>query len=207
MITTDHLKETILEQLKTQELVRVPASEEEFFTLSAQLPFKIEYHESEIVTMGASSFWHEVLVSNFIFLLKTIFSQDQSIFVLGSNLGVQIPKFEGGYYLPDVVVVKGNPEFKPGYTSVITNPYIVVEVLSPSTKEFDLSDKLPDYKHIDSLQQVIFVNQKKVNLSSYTRSDQPGVWLNQDFFEGDTILIENMPVALQDIYDKVQFGK
>ncbi|MBU1820887.1 MAG: hypothetical protein KKG00_05150, partial [Bacteroidetes bacterium] len=62
MIVTGNLKETILDQLKTQELVQLPASEEEFFALSAELPFKIEYHDSEIVTMGLSSFWHEVLV-------------------------------------------------------------------------------------------------------------------------------------------------
>lgn len=207
MTTTDQLKATILEQLKTQELVRIPASEEEFFALSAQLPFKIEYHESEIVTMGLASYWHEVLVSNFIFMLKTIFSQDESAFVLGSNMGVQIPKFEGGYYLPDVSVVRGAPEFKMGSTAIITNPHIVVEIHSPSTGDFDISDKLPNYRRIESLQQILFVSQKKKTVTSYTRSDQPGVWLNQDFFEGDTILIESVPVALQDIYDKVQFSK
>ena len=207
MITTEHLKAQILEQLKTQELIRVPASEEEFFALSAQLPFKIEYHESEIITMGLASYWHEVLIMTLGGIFYNLFSGKKEFTVSGSNTGVKVPKFEGGYYLPDVVVVKGVPEFKPDSTAVILNPYLVVEVLSPSTKEFDLSDKLPDYKRIDSLQQVIFVNQKKVNLSSYTRSDQPGVWLNQDFFEGDTILIENRPVALQDIYDKVQFVK
>ncbi len=207
MTTTDHLKATILEQLKTQELVRVPASEEEFFTLSAQLPFKTEYHESEIVTMGLASYWHEVLVSNFIFILKTIFGQDESAFVLGSNIGVQIPKFEGGYYLPDVSVVKDAPKFKPGSTAIITNPHLVVEIHSPSTGDFDISDKLPNYRRIESLQQILFVSQKKRMVSTYTRSDQPGVWLNQDFFEGDTILIENTPVALRDVYDKVQFAK
>ncbi len=207
MITTDHLKETILEQLKTQDLVRVLASEEEFFALSAQLPFKIEYHESEIITMGLASYWHEVLIMTLGGIFYNLFSGKKEFTVSGSNTGVKVPKFEGGYYLPDVVVVKGAPEFKPDSTAIILNPYIVVEVLSPSTKEFDLSDKLPDYKHIDSLQQIIFVDQKKMNLSSYTRSKQPGVWLNQDFFEGDTIVIENMPVALKDIYDKVQFVK
>lgn len=207
MITTDHLKETILEQLKTQEFVRVPASEAEFFTLSSQLPFKIEYHDNEIVTMGAFSFWHEVLVSNFIFLLKTLFRQKKSIFVLGSNLGIQIPKFEGGYYLPDVVVVKGEPQFKPGSMAIILNPYIIVEVQSPATGEFDISNKLPNYKRIESLQQIIFVSQKEMMVSSYTRSEQPGIWLNQDFFEGDALPVENLPVALQDIYDKVQFSK
>ena len=207
MTTTDQLKATILEQLKTQELIRLPASEEEFFALSAQLPFKIEYHESEIVTMGLASYWHEVLIMTLGGIFYNLFSSKKDFTVSGSNTGVKIPKFEGGHYLPDIAVVKGAPEFKSGSTAVILNPYTVVEVLSPSTNDFDLSEKLPDYKLIESLQQVIFVSQKKRMVSSYTRSEQPGVWLNQDFFEGDTILIEEMPVALRDVYDKVQFAK
>ena len=207
MITTDHLKETILEELKTQELIRLPASEEEFFALSAQLPFKIEYHESEIVTMGLASYWHEVLIMTLGGILYNLFSGKKDFTVSGSNTGVQIPKFEGGYYMPDMVVVRGAPEFKPGSTAVITNPYIIVEVLSPSTNDFDLSDKLPNYKRIESLQQIIFVSQKNKTVMSYARSEQPGVWLNQDFFEGETLLIENMPVALEDIYEKILFTR
>ncbi len=207
MITTDHLKETILEKLKTGELVRIPASEEEFFALSSQLPFKIEYHDSEIVTMGLASYWHEVLIMTLGGILYNLFSGNKNFTVSGSNTGVQIPKFEGGYYMPDMVVVQGTPSFKPGSTAVITNPYIIVEVLSPSTNDFDLSEKLPNYKRIESLQQIIFVSQKKMTVMSYTRSEQPGVWLNQDFFEGDTLLINNMPIALGDIYEKVQFSK
>ena len=48
--------------------------------------------------------------------------------------------------MPDVMVVKGEPIFKPNSTAVITNPYIIIEVLSPATKQFDLSEKLPEYK-------------------------------------------------------------
>lgn len=207
MITTDHLKETILEKLNTEELVRIPASEEEFFALSVQLPFKIEYHESEIVTMGLASYWHEVLIMTLGGILYNLFSGKKDFTVSGSNTGVQIPKFEGGYYMPDMVIVQGPPEFKSGSTAVITNPHIIVEVLSPSTNDFDLSEKLPNYKRIDSLKQIIFVSQKNRMVMSYTRSEQPGVWLNQDFFEDDTLLIDDLPVALGGIYEKVQFTK
>lgn len=207
MTTTDQLKETILEKLKTEQLVRIPASEEEFFTLSSQLPFKIECHDSEIITMGLASYWHEVLIMTLGGILYNLFSSKKNFTVSGSNTGIQIPKFEGGYYMPDMVVVQGTPEFKPGSMAVITNPYIIVEVLSPSTSDFDLLEKLPNYKRIESLQQIIFVSQKEMTVMSYTRSERPGLWLNQDFFEGDTLLIDKLPVALADIYEKVQFTK
>lgn len=205
---TEELKETIIEQLKTQKIVRIPASEADFFALSDELPFKIEYHESEIVTMGLTTPWHEVLVANLIVLLNAAFSLENSVFVLGSNAGVQIPKFEGGYYLPDITVVRGAFELKEGSNCILTNPYIVVEVLSKSTAKYDRGDKLPEYKHLESLQQIILVNQDKMEVESYTRTDKPNTWLNQTFTEAEeTLTVHQSAISLKDIYRKIEFSK
>ena len=208
MVITKTLKESIVEQLKTQELVCIPASEEDFLSLAFALPFKVEYHNSEIITMGLASFWHETLVGNMVWILKNVFSINESFYVLGSNSGIQIPKFEGGYYMPDVLVVKDEPIFKENSTAIISNPYIVVEILSKATESFDLSEKLHEYKQLESLQQIIFISQKKVSVTSYLRSENPNIWLNQDFYEeNEQILIENTPISLKDIYKKVKFVK
>jgi Uma2 family endonuclease len=204
MVITRDLREEILERLNTEELVRIPASESEYLDLAYHFPFKIEYHESEIYTMGLASFTHETLVSNWIFILKTLFKK--GFFVQSSNSGVHIPKFEGGYYMPDAMVVKDKPIFKENSTAIITNPYIIIEVLSTATSKFDRDSKLPEYKHLDSLQQIIFVNQKKVEVSSYTRSSDENTWLNQDFYELDKeIMIDNKPISLASIYENIYF--
>lgn len=204
--TTQHLKDTIVEQLKTQSMVRVPASEAEFLALSAELPFKIEYHESEIIAMGLTTPWHEVLVSNLIILLGGVFPLNTDFFILGSNAGIQIPKFEGGYYLPDVTVVKGTFDLKEGSNCIITNPYIVIEVLSKSTAQYDRGEKLPEYKHLESLQQIIFINQDKMAVESYERTEQPNTWLNQNLSQvNESLTIAGTPVSLEDIYKKIQF--
>ena len=209
MIATKNLAKNIIKQLKTQDLVRIPASEENYFSVAYDLPFKVEYHDSEIITMGLASFWHEALAATFIGILYKLLSENDEFVVLGSNSGVQIPKFEGGYYMPDVVVVKGEPIFKKNSTAIITNPYIVVEVLSPSTKKFDIEEKLPEYKnYLESLKQIIYVSQKKIQISSYTRSENPNIWLNHELFmENDEILIENVPVKLKEIYKKIKLPK
>lgn len=208
MVAAKSIKETILEELKTKEIVCIPASEEDYLDLARKLPFKIEYHNSEIITMGLASFWHETIIGNMIWILKNLFSYSDEHYVLGSNSGVQIPKFEGGYYMPDVLVVKGDPIFKANSTAITTNPYIVVEVLSKVTETFDLSDKLHEYKHLKSLQQIIFINQKKVGVMSYLRSENPNIWLNQDFYdETDVMQIDGENIAVKDIYKKVKFEK
>lgn len=206
--TTEQLRETIVEQLKTQKIVRIPASEDDFFALANELPFKIEYHESEIVTMGLTTPWHEVLIMTLGSILYNLFVNDQNFFVLGSNAGVQIPKFEGGYYLPDITVVKGPFELKEGSNCIITNPYIVVEVLSKSTAKYDRGDKLPEYKHLESLQQIILINQDKMEVESYTRTDKPNTWLNQTFTGGEeSLTVHQSAILLKDIYRRIEFAK
>lgn len=208
MVAAKSIKETILEELKTKEIVCIPASEADYLDLASKLPFKVEYHNSEIITMGLASFWHETIIGNMIWMLKNLFSDSDEHYVLGSNSGVQIPKFEGGYYMPDVLVVKGEPIFKANSTAIITNPYIVIEVLSKATETFDLLDKLHEYKHLGSLQQIIFINQKKVGVMSYLRSENPNIWLNQDFYnETDVMQIDGKDIAVKEIYKKVKFEK
>ncbi len=206
MIATDNLKNSIIEQLKTNDLVRIPASEDDYFSVAYSLPFQVQYHDSEIITMGLASVRHEALVMILGTIISNLLSDKDEFMILGSNSGVQIPRFEGGYYMPDALVIKGEPVFKGKSSAIITNPHIIIEILLPSTQDFDLTEKLPQYKHLDSLRQVIFVSQKKINISSYIRSENPNVWLNQDFDNStDQLLIENRPVLLSQIYKKIKF--
>ncbi len=208
MLTTTHLKNTILEGLKTQEIVRFPASQEEFFALAEEMPFKIEYHNSEIITMGLTTPWHELLVMTLGGILYNLFFDKNEYSVLGSNAGIQIPRFEGGYYLPDVTVVKGKFQIMAGSNCIITNPHIVIEILSKSTAKYDRGEKLPEYKHLESLKQIIFVNQDKMAVETYERTDRPNTWLNRTFSKPEEALtIEGKPIQLKDIYRNIEFDK
>ena len=204
MVLVQDLKASILERLKTEKVVHIPASEAEYFAVAEQLPFKVEYHNSEVITTGLASFFHEIIVANWIFILRSILPDEFT--VLGSNSGIQIPKFESGYYLPDVMVVKGEPAFKPNSTAIITNPYLIVEIHSPTTAQFDSDIKLPEYKQQESLQQIIYVNQDHARVSSYRRTDQPNTWINQEFFSLEEVMqVEGREVLIKDIYRKIKF--
>lgn len=207
MIATKDLRTQITESLKNDVLVKIPASEKEYLELATQFPFKIEYHESEIYTMGLASIYHELITAMVITILNNIYANDNDYMVLGSNSGVQIPKFEGGYYMPDAVVVKGTPIFKENSNAIFTNPYIIIEVLSKATAAFDQEAKLPEYKHLSSLQQIIYINPKRIEVSTFTRTEAANTWINQDFYElKDSILIDGNPVSLEAIYKKVVFS-
>ena len=198
--------------------VRVAATFEEYLDLAHDCDYRVHYRNGEIISfieidektniiMGEATVTHERLVGRFIYYLTQIFGIDSDYQILGSNVKIFIGADRKGYN-PDVAVVKGEAEIK-AYKSNrrtskgIVNPHVIVEILSKSTRDFDLSEKLVDYKQIPSLQQVIFAEQNSVWASTYIRVSE-NEWRNIDF----TDLESQIPVAdgfisLAQLYSKI----
>lgn len=186
--------------------LRVPASWEDFLELWETTDYRVFYRDGHMISfleidekttaiMGEATIPHETLVGRFISLLSILLDDFHSDFtILGSNAKIFIAEDRKGYNA-DVTVVKGQPEiktWKPGKRTSkgIINPWLVVEVLSNSTRDFDLSEKLADYKQIDALQQIIFVEQGALWASTYIRVGRQE-WRNLDF----TALTDQIPVG------------
>ena len=205
MVAVENLAEYLLEQIKTEDVVRVAASEAEYLNIAPEFPGKLEYHNGEIIAMSLAKFWHEVLVNGLGFLLEQYF-RNKLYLVVNSNAGLQVPAKEAGYYQPDLMVIDQSPIFKPGSECIITNPYLIIEVLSKSTRKYDKEDKLPGYKEITSLQYIIHVAQDHPYVSVYERTDQSDVWLNTDYRTLDSVVkLGDLTLPLREIYHKIQF--
>ncbi|GAB4023708.1 Uma2 family endonuclease [Spirosoma koreense] len=207
MVAVENLAEYLLEQLKTKEVVRVPASEAEFLEIAPEFPGRLEYQQGEIIAMSLASALHELIVS-FISRLLTNYYFDKDFLVTSSNAGLQIPRADGSYYQPDLMVTKGTWQFKEGSKSIITNPYLLVEVMSPETYRYDKEDKLPLYKDVPTLQYLVYAAQDRPYLTVYQRTDQPDVWLNTDYKTIDSIAqLGDLSLPLREIYHKIQFSQ
>lgn len=189
-------------------LVRMPASWDEYLDLLEVCAFPIEFEDNEIILMSIASNPHEAIVVNIASILVRLFGDDPNFFYASSNRHIFIPEFEADY-APDAHVVQGNPVeyvLRKGLTANL-NPRILFEVLSPSTQEHDLTTKLPRYKKIASVRQIIYVEQTRPAISVYTRIGDTNRWENEDFDTLEqTLLIEEQPVAVHDFYKKVIFG-
>jgi Uma2 family endonuclease len=64
----------------------------------------------------------------------------------------------------------GDPED----ANTATNPAVVVEILSPSTEQYDPGEKLRQYQRITSLSHVVLVAHDKRRIDVWSRSD--GGW-------------------------------
>ena len=77
---------------------------------------------------------------------------------------------------PHVTVVCGRREIDPEDCNTVTNPRLLVEVLSPSSAAYDCGEKLEHYQRIPSLREVLLVAQRR----DEGRGDAGGAALPQD---------------------------
>lgn len=91
-----------------------------------------------------------------------VFSEALRIRVLGTGFAAY----------PDVTVVCGELQRDPENTSTIVNPRVLVEVLSPSTEEYDRGEKLRQYQQIESVEHVVLVSYDETRLEVWTRTGQ-----------------------------------
>ena len=174
--------------------IRVPATFQEYLDLAHDCDYRVHYRDGQIISfieidektnaiMGEATVTHERLVGRFIYYLTLIFGIESDDQILGSNVKIFIGSDRKGYN-PDVAVVKGEADIRTYKSNRrtskgIANPHLLVEILSNSTRDFDLSEKLVDYKQIPSLQQIIFAEQGSVWASTYIRVDE-NEWRNID---------------------------
>ena len=77
---------------------------------------------------------------------------------------------EGMY--PDASVICDQPEYQDARRDVLLNPVLVVEVLSPTTREYDLSLKAGFYRTIPSLQMLVFIDSESRYVQRQTRQEK-----------------------------------
>ncbi len=133
------------------------------------------------------------------------FKADKSTCNLFSNdMRVKIAE---NYVYPDIVIYCGNPEFEDDEFDTLTNPVVIMEILSDSTEAFDRGKKFAYYQTIPTLQEYILVSQKKYHVEQYIRSDN-GKWEYRSYESPDQMLnmeSVNCDVLLSEIYLNVNF--
>ncbi|GAB2597953.1 Uma2 family endonuclease [Spirosoma areae] len=190
------------EQIKTLEegeLVSIPASWAEFEGFLSETDYRVEYHNGEIIIMGLARLIHELLVIRLGYLL-TGFYLGKPIYVAGSNAGIR-KDGRKGHYNGDVLVIKGKPVFQGKSRSIITNPYIVVEVLSESTLNYDLGAKRRKYEQMESVQEIVFVDPFDREVIVVRRTEQINVWTETVYtLPEQPINIDGFEIPLNEVF-------
>ena len=196
------LSESQIQKIEQGGFVKIEATWDEFMDFLEETTYKAEYSNGKIIIMGLASAIHEFIVSYTITLLVNHY-QFNGFNVFSSNLGVKTND-QKGYFNPDVTVVKGKLEFYNQSTAIILNPYLVVEVLSEGTYQYDLNEKLYKYQSMKSIHEVIFIDRFDKVVVKFQKTDNRKVWTETIYDEENPdILIDTMNVKLNDIFDKI----
>ena len=167
---------------------------------------KHEFYKGEIFAMAGASIPHNQITRNALsavdeFLRKSgkcqIFPSDLKIHSLGNSL----------YTYPDLSIICGEIETLGKNKSVVTNPSVLIEVLSKSTQDYDRGGKFKLYRDIPSLKEYILISSFQTQVEKYEKQTD-GKWLFQEYkSENDLLKINSIDfeISIKEFYRNVIF--
>lgn len=180
---------------------------DEYLQFEHESDQKHEYHSGEIVAMAGGSPMHSLIATNIAIAIKSRL-KDKLCRVFGSDLRVRIPNHPT-YVYPDLSVVCGPLEFdvRDKNRHTITNPKLVVEVMSPSSAARDWVQKTGRYASVPSITEYVMASQAEPQVFSIFRS-KDGAWAFAPLAGLETILklrSLDLEIPLAEVYDGVEF--
>jgi Uma2 family endonuclease len=176
---------------------------EQYLEKDRAAQYRSEYYGGYMYAMSGSSWVHATIVHNLDRRLGNALDGRCSV----RTTDVRVRLSPTVYVYPDVVIICGEPKFADGRKDIITNPTVIIEVLSPSTEAYDRGFKAAQYRTLESLREFAFVTQGDPRIEVFRRQSQHE-WLMTDFIglesaaRFDSI---DCAIPLAEIYDKVTF--
>ncbi|MEX2174981.1 MAG: Uma2 family endonuclease [Pirellulaceae bacterium] len=180
-------------------------TEAEYLARERRAAYRSEFYRGEMFAMAGASREHNLISSNCVRHLGNQLDSGPCE-VYSADMRVRISD-TGLYAYPDVVVACGEPMFADDEDDVLLNPTLLIEVLSPSTANFDRGDKAAHYRRLPSLRELLLVEQDYPLVDHYIR--QPGdEWLLRQA-EGLEAAVELSSIGcrltLAEIYARIAF--
>lgn len=183
-------------------------TEAEYLAFEQDSAEKHEFADGKILAMTGASWTHNLICVNTSTTLNVQLANSDCR-VTSNDLRLKVNS-KHHYRYPDVMVICGAPEFVPKRNDTITNPKVVIEILSESTALIDRNDKLDEYIQIESVQAYVLISQSEAKVERYLRQATSKDWLYTQVTGLDSIL--ELPsidctLTLADIYNKVTLEK
>jgi Uma2 family endonuclease len=181
-------------------------SAEEYLERERAAQHKSEYWHGEVFAMSGAVAKHVLICTN-LTASSVIRLRGSRCSIFGSDMKVGVTKKRGFSY-PDLSIACGQPKFFDSVEDVLMNPIVIFEVLSDSTRDFDLGGKFREYKRLDSLQHYITIEQRFREVELSTRQPD-GNWLTESLNTENAVLhltALGIELPLAEIYDGIELA-
>ncbi len=125
---------------------------------------------------------------------------------MSSDQRVHVPT-DSMYAYPDIVVVCGPSQYHSEVHDTLTNPMLIVKILSPGTAAFDRGDKFALYRQSTSLQEYVLIDSEKIRAEVF-RKHAEGYWFiaSEADKSNETIALASigLTVSVGDIYAQTE---
>jgi Uma2 family endonuclease len=148
-------------------------SPEEYLEIERKAEYKSEYYHGEMFAMSGVSRRHDRINVQLTFLIAQHL-RGKKCETFSANMRV-LATSSGLYTYPDLSVVCEEPQFADAHVDTLTNPALLVEILSPSTEDYDRGKKAKLYRAIASLRELLFIAQDSYEVELYRRQAD-GSW-------------------------------
>lgn len=181
-------------------------SPEEYLAREDAADYKSEYIDGEIIPMAGGSTNHNRIALNFSTELNFAFkTQDYEVFMSDVRLWIPSRRI---YTYPDVMIIAGEPEYFNDRTDMITNPRVIIEVLSDSTQGYDKKGKFEFYRTIPSFAEYLLIDQTKIYVEQYSKTANKRWSFREYDVEDEAIALASVQfeISLIHVYNKVKFA-
>lgn len=179
---------------------------EEYIELDKNSEDRYEYFDGEVFAMAGGSPNHSRLSVDVCSILREKL-RGKPCEVFNADMRINVPT-AFPYRYPDASVVCGEPifdEIQGQYRLV--NPLLIVEVLSPTTENYDQGKKFTAYQSIESFREYLLIAQDRPHVIQYVKQSKSR-WLRIEH-EGliSEVQLESLNIALTlaELYERVTF--
>ena len=174
---------------------------EEYLAFENGASEKHEYYQGEVFAMSGAKITHNEIVMNTATTINQFlkgktckpYNSDQRIYIEKNSL----------FTYPDIsifcngIITLNNDEMN------AVNPSVIIEVLSPGTKDYNRGMKFKLYRDIDSLNEYILIDSESVNVEAFS-INQNGLWELREYKNiSEALLLQTieMELPLHTIYE------
>ena len=151
-------------------LAAIKLTPEEYLQQERAADFKSEFYDGETYALAGVTRWHSLIMTNLVaFLGRKL--RGSSCRVFNTDLRLHLAE-TGLFAYPDLMVACGELRFLDEHQDTLLNPTLIVEVLSPSTSDYDRGGKAAHYRTISSLVEYLVVAQDRAHAELWRRQNE-----------------------------------
>ena len=178
----------------------------EYLQRERRNPGRSEYRDGQVHQVISGSYLHTVLATNISGEMRQRLKNTECR-VLNCDMRLHVRE-TGLFAYPDVQVTAHGPEFLDDRNDTLTNPRVIVEVLSDNSAAWDQGGKFWHYRHLESLMEYLLVSHRTWLVDHYVRQSG-GSWMlrSVEGKEGSIHLVTaKCQISLFDIYSNSGIG-